>query len=192
MGLGSSSLVTRVHAHGSMPANSWIRHCDCNAAGASLELEQRPSRLLDTAAVACPCGANPISKRYRIPEPPADEWMAIFVRRGAAASLWDLVYLSKKVVDTSATLCYISFGRYDAAPPSPSFILEGWQSSSLVIPPYRYVAPTYLLCFSLLRKLPGCGGILPKLELVTRHDSASPLSFPPLFPVSLSTFNCEL
>src|SRR5260370_10136429 len=37
------------------------------------------------------------------------------------------------------------------------------QSSSLVVPPYRYVDSTYLLYFSLLRKHRGCGGILPIL-----------------------------
>ncbi len=35
----------------------------------------------------------------------------------------------------------------------------------LVVPQYRYVASTYLLCFSVLRKHRGCGGILPILEL---------------------------
>ena len=28
----------------------------------------------------------------------------------------------------------------------------------------RYISSTYLLCLPLLRKLPGCGGILPNLE----------------------------
>ncbi len=35
----------------------------------------------------------------------------------------------------------------------------------LVVPQYRYVASTYLLCFLVLRKNRGCGGILPILEL---------------------------
>jgi|SRR6266581_3406130 len=35
----------------------------------------------------------------------------------------------------------------------------------LVIPLYRYIASTYLLCLPLLRKLPGCIPILPILEL---------------------------
>src|SRR5260370_37600674 len=44
------------------------------------------------------------------------------------------------------------------SPSNPSFRR---QSSSLVVPPYRYVAPTYFLCFSLLRKHRGCGGFFP-------------------------------
>ncbi len=47
------------------------------------------------------------------------------------------------------------------------------QSSFVVVPPYWYVAPAYLLCFSLLRKQPGCIPTLPILELIPRHLSTS-------------------
>ncbi len=53
----------------------------------------------------------------------------------------------------------------------------------LVVPPDWYVAPTYLLCLPLLRKHPGCGGILPILELDLSANTIvrSLLSIPSLF-----------
>ena len=41
---------------------------------------------------------------------------------------------------------------------------EGVLRSPLVVPRYRYVDPTYLLCLPFLRKHRGCGAILPILE----------------------------
>jgi hypothetical protein len=66
-----------------------------------------------------------------------------------------------------------SLGRQDSPRPSrharpprgPSNPPFRRQLSYLVVPPYWYVATTYLLCFSLLRKHRGCGGILPILVL---------------------------
>ena len=46
-------------------------------------------------------------------------------------------------------------------PRGPSNSPFRWQSSFVVVPPYRYVAPTYLLCFSLLRKHRGWGVFFP-------------------------------
>src|SRR5260370_23692546 len=60
------------------------------------------------------------------------------------------------------------------SPSNPSFRR---QSSSLVVPPYRYVAPTYFLCLSLLRKHRGCGGILPILALIPFLDHSHSRSF---------------
>lgn len=47
----------------------------------------------------------------------------------------------------------------------------------MFVPPYRYVAPTYLFCLQLLRKLPGLAKI-PILELTSRQ---SPLLYPSSF-----------
>src|SRR5260370_33212332 len=60
------------------------------------------------------------------------------------------------------------------SPSNPSFRR---QSSSLVVPPYRYVAPTYFLCFSLLRKHRGCGGILPILVHPERYERRELIPF---------------
>ena|ERR1700674_1741864 len=57
----------------------------------------------------------------------------------------------------------------------------------LVAPPYRYVAPTYLLCFPLLRKLPGVVPKTPILEegvLPTFKRSTFKLSNDPLVILS--------
>src|SRR6266576_2526171 len=56
-----------------------------------------------------------------------------------------------------------------AASPTSCFFFFRRQSSFVVVPPYSYVAPTYLFCFLLLPKQPGCIPTLPILELTPRH-----------------------
>jgi len=74
----------------------------------------------------------------------------------------------------TAPLCLANHVRTPGCPSNPPF---RWQLSYLVVPPYWYVATTYLLCFSLLRKHRGCGGILSVLELMPFLDHSGPRSF---------------
>src|SRR5260370_10505912 len=84
-------------------------------------------------------------------------------------------------------MCYNSFresgtilscpANHARPPPSPSNPSVRQQSCSLVVPPYRYVAPTYLLCLSLLRKHRGCGGILPILVHPERYERRELIPF---------------
>src|SRR6267143_3459426 len=67
--------------------------------------------------------------------------------------------------------------RHARPPRGPSNPPLRCQLSYLVVRPYWYVAPTYLLCFSLLRRHRGCGGIIPVLELIYLLDHSLPRSF---------------
>src|SRR5467141_3221970 len=75
-----------------------------------------------------------------------------------------------RLVNQARSFVPANNARPPSSPSNPPFRR---QSSSLVVPPNRYVAPTYLLCFSLLRKHPGCGGILPILEPPAVHHRNS-------------------
>ena len=75
------------------------------------------------------------------------------------------------------------FSGLGALPYTFDPVLYRMQFSSLVVPPYRYVASTYLLCFSLLRKL---SGAYPKFPFWYSTSSCHPPDprFPMLYRLS--------